>query len=164
MKKRFDKIELNGAVELTPSEMKSPKDDFVGNPPYKCPDSDKTIDCPSGTEMYSYFYYPGATSGTRIVVGVSCRNQLTDESVNVWCPGYGTGGSGTGGSGTGGSGTGGSGTEKPAMSRIEACVGKAYGDGCTWITDSGKIETGKCIYDKWGWEAGGLFCANGDYK
>lgn len=48
--------------------------------------------------------------------------------------------------------------------RIEACKGKKYGDPCTWIDDKGKVQTGICIYDKWGWTPGELFCASKDYR
>lgn len=62
-----------------------------------------------------------------------------------------------------GSGSGsGSGSSMSAM--VRACVGKKYGDYCEWTADNGKRYSGKCIYDKWGWSPGSLFCANADYK
>lgn len=48
--------------------------------------------------------------------------------------------------------------------REQACVGKKYGDSCTWRADDGSLQTGICIYDKWGLTDGKLFCAKKDYK
>lgn len=54
----------------------------------------------------------------------------------------------------------GSGTNSP---RIKACEGKKYGASCSWKADDGSVQSGKCIYDKWGLTAGPLFCAKADY-
>ncbi|MCM1142044.1 MAG: hypothetical protein NC453_26030 [Muribaculum sp.] len=56
------------------------------------------------------------------------------------------------------------GTYYVTSARIEACKGKKYGDYCEWVDDDGHLQTGKCVYDKWGWTPGPLFCARADYK
>lgn len=57
-----------------------------------------------------------------------------------------------------------SGTYYAVSARIKACEGKKYGDRCTWVDNQGRTQTGKCVYDKWGWSPGPLFCAKADYK
>lgn len=47
--------------------------------------------------------------------------------------------------------------------RTSSCEGKHYGDSCSFMTDKGYVQSGKCIYNKWGWTPGGLFCALADY-
>lgn len=47
--------------------------------------------------------------------------------------------------------------------RTSACEGKSYGDPCSFMTNKGTIQSGICIYNKWGWTPGGLFCAGADY-
>lgn len=47
--------------------------------------------------------------------------------------------------------------------RTSSCEGKHYGDSCSFMTDKGYVQSGKCIYNKWGWTPGDLFCALADY-
>ena len=47
--------------------------------------------------------------------------------------------------------------------RTSSCEGKKYGDPCSFMTNKGTIQSGICIYNKWGWTPGGLFCSGADY-
>lgn len=56
------------------------------------------------------------------------------------------------------------GTYYASSARIEACKDKKYGDDCSWVDENGRIQNGKCVYDKWGVSNGPLFCATRDYR
>lgn len=48
--------------------------------------------------------------------------------------------------------------------RFDACKGKKFGDRCSFNATTKSLQTGYCIYDKWGLTPGELFCAKADYK
>lgn len=50
-----------------------------------------------------------------------------------------------------------------ANDRTSSCENKSYGEPCSFMTDKGYRQSGICIYNKWGWLPGGLFCALADY-
>lgn len=48
--------------------------------------------------------------------------------------------------------------------REEACVGKKYGDSCSFTATDGSVQTGKCFYQKLSITTKPLYCAKGDYR
>lgn len=102
-----------------------------------CPDNKTKIKCHSGdTQLGVLMEYD---SGNITRYGIKCATPKNEAYV-IYCPGY----------------------YKP--NRIQACVGKKYGEDCTWYTSGDVPQSGKCYYEKLGLDSGKLFCANADYK